>query len=78
LTTINARLIAVTKPVDSVVGIYKVGPVKAKKILEGLTDEKALWDKCVEAYDNYDRCLSNARMLWLRRYEGQIWNPSTV
>jgi len=62
-------------PVDSVVGIYKVGPVKAKKILEAIDNEKGLWDKCVETYNDYDRCLSNARMLWLRRYEGEIWKP---
>lgn len=63
-------------PVDGVIGIYKVGPVKAKVILEGATTEGELWERCLAAYGgDYDKCLSNARMLHLRTYEGEIWCP---
>jgi len=76
---------------DNIKGIHRVGPVKASKILEGLTTEQELYDACVQSYtvsgealnvnpeDRYDwateRVLENARLLWLRRYEGQMWEP---
>lgn len=61
---------------DNVVGVMGIGKVKAKKFLETATTEKELWDRCLAAYEgDYDRCLSNARMLHLRTYEGEIWEP---
>ena len=61
---------------DNIKGIYRVGPVKAEKILDGITDEKALYDAVVEAYGgDKERVLENARLLWLRREEGQMWQP---
>lgn len=35
---------------DNVKGIYRVGPVKARKIMEGAEDEIDLYNLCVEAY----------------------------
>jgi 5'-3' exonuclease len=61
---------------DNIIGLYKVGPVKAGKILEGAESEEELWDRCVDAYDgDAERVLENARLLWLRRYEGELWQP---
>ena len=61
---------------DNIKGIHRVGPVKAGKILEGCTTEQDLYAACVKAYDgDVDRVLENARLLWLRRYEGQLWEP---
>ena len=61
---------------DNIKGIFKVGPVKADKILEGITEEKDLYDAVVKAYDgDKERVLENARLLWLRREEGQMWEP---
>jgi len=68
---------------DHILGLYRIGPKKAEKMLEGLTTEKELYDKCIQAYkdhphekgDPYERVLENARLLWLRRYEGQWWEP---
>ena len=61
---------------DNIKGIFRVGPVKAGKILEGLTTEQELYDACVKAYEgDTERVLENARLLWLRRYEGQWWEP---
>ena len=61
---------------DNIVGLYKVGPVKAGKILDGAESEHELWDRCVDAYDgDAERVLENARLLWLRRYEGELWQP---
>ena len=36
---------------DNIVGLWKVGPVKAKKILEDAETEEDLWDCVVKAYD---------------------------
>jgi hypothetical protein len=82
---------------DNIKGIFRVGPVKAGKILDGLTTEEELYKACVDAYANSeyarvnvidlgdessvaipwatDRVLENARLLWLRRYEGETWEP---
>ena len=61
---------------DNIKGIFKVGPVKAEKILDGITEEKDLYEAVVKAYNgDKERVLENARLLWLRREEGQMWEP---
>jgi len=61
---------------DNIIGIYKVGPVKAKKMLAPCATEQDMFDVCLEAYEgDLDRMVVNARLLWLRRYEGQMWEP---
>jgi hypothetical protein len=61
---------------DNIVGLFKVGPKKAEKILDGATGEEDLWDRVVKAYDGDEtRVTENARLLWLRRKEGEIWLP---
>lgn len=61
---------------DNIKGLFRVGPVKADKILDGITEEKDLYEAVVKAYDgDKERVLENARLLWLRREEGQMWQP---
>lgn len=61
---------------DNIIGLHRVGPVKAKKILAECETEEDLWNAVVEAYDgNIERVVENARLLWLRREEGQLWQP---
>lgn len=61
---------------DNIIGLYRVGPVKAGKLLGDCTTEQELWEACVKAYDgDVDRVIENARLLWLRRYEGELWEP---
>lgn len=63
---------------DNIVGIYKVGPVKADKILGDCNTEEELWEAVLNAYDgDIERVVENARLLWLRRKEGEIWEPPT-
>lgn len=65
--------------VDNIKGVWKVGPAKAAKILEGATTEMELWKRCLEAYEgDYDRALMNGRLLWLRRHKDQLWVPPIV
>lgn len=61
---------------DNVIGLYGVGPVKANKKLEGAETEMDLYNRCIEAYDgDVDKVIENARLLWLRREVGEIWQP---
>ena len=61
---------------DNIVGLYRVGPVKATKMLSEAKTEQDLWEACVKAYDgDVDRVIENARLLWLRRTEDEIWQP---
>lgn len=62
--------------VDNIVGLYRVGPAKAKKILKGCETEQDLWKAVLDAYDgDVERVVENARLLWLRRKEGEMWEP---
>jgi 5'-3' exonuclease len=64
---------------DNIMGLYKVGPVKAEKIVKDCNTEEELWDAVLNAYDgDIERVVENARLLWLRRKEGEIWQPPTA
>jgi len=61
---------------DNVIGLHRVGPVKAGKILDGADTEQELYRRCVEAYEgDTEKVIRNARLLWLRREVGQVWHP---
>lgn len=65
--------------IDNIIGLYGIGPIIAKRILYPCKTELELWETVVKHYDgNADAVLANARLLWLRRVEGQIWQPPTV
>lgn len=74
--------------VDNIKGIYGIGPAKAAKILEGADSEIALYNAVISAYSEQpdiggrdkakERVLENGRLLWLRRYDNQLWNPPNV
>jgi DNA polymerase-1 len=61
---------------DNIKGLYGIGPKKAEKILTDCNTEDDLWEACVKAYDgDTERIIENARLLWLRRYDEQLWEP---
>lgn len=61
---------------DNIIGINGIGMVRAENMLIECATEQEMFDVCVESYDgNVDRVIENARLLWLRREEGQIWEP---
>jgi len=70
---------------DGIIGLFRVGPVKAKKILDGALTEGEMFTRVLKAYEGsetlvgkpYDRLIENARLLRMRRYEGEVWNPPT-
>jgi hypothetical protein len=62
--------------VDNIQGVKGVGPKKADKAYEGCTTVKEMYTKALEMYNgDADVLLENARLLWLRRYEGEMWEP---
>jgi 5'-3' exonuclease len=62
--------------IDNIVGLFRVGPVKAEKMLEGCDSEESMWETVLKAYDgDVDRVVENARLLWLRRKENELWEP---
>ena len=62
--------------VDNIKGCKGIGPVKAKAILSDCKTEKELYNTCLLTYDNdLDWLMENARLLWLRRSVGQMWEP---
>ena len=61
---------------DNIKGLNGIGPVKAKKILAECDTEDSLWEACVKAYEgDTERIIENARLLWLRREEEELWQP---
>lgn len=67
---------------DNIPGLPKIGPVKAEKILNGITGEVPLYEavkaKYYELGFDDDYLLEQARLLWLQRYEGELWLPPKV
>lgn len=64
---------------DNILGLFRVGAVKAAKMLEGCRTEDQMWDAVLKAYDgDEERVVENARLLWLRRKEGELWQPPTA
>jgi 5'-3' exonuclease len=62
--------------IDNVAGLKGIGPVKARKALQECKTEQELFARCVEMYDgDRERVIENARLLYLRRTEREIWLP---
>ena len=62
--------------VDNIKGLHRCGPVKAGKILTECDTEISMWNACLEAYKgDTERVIENARLLYLRRKVGQLWEP---
>jgi 5'-3' exonuclease len=66
-------------PTDNIKGLWKVGPVKAEKLLADCKTEEDLYKAVCKAYADKgeapERVLENARLLWLRRTPGELWEP---
>lgn len=72
------RQIVMGDSADNIIGIKGIGDKRARAMFEDVEDEKELYRICVEAYDGDEgRVIENARLLWLRRYENQTWEPPT-
>ena len=62
--------------VDNIQGVPGIGPKKAEKAYQECTTVQEMYQKALEMYKgDTDALLENARLLWLRRYEGEMWEP---
>jgi hypothetical protein len=62
--------------VDNVPGLAGIGPKKADKILKDCSAEEDLYKAVLEAYDgNVELMTEMAQLLWIRRKEGELWQP---
>lgn len=63
---------------DNIYGIYGIGPKKAEKLLKDCETDQEYWSTILKAYENdggEERAIETARLVWLRREEGEIWQP---
>jgi hypothetical protein len=60
--------------VDNIMGVKGIGPVKARKLLEGKT-EREMFDTCAEELGSVERAVENGRLLYLQRQHGELWEP---
>lgn len=60
--------------IDNIMGVKGIGPVKARKLLEGKTEQE-MFDICCEELGSLERATENGILLYLQRKEGEIWSP---
>lgn len=62
--------------VDNIPGIRGIGPKKAEAIIDPLDREQDMYQAVLAAYEgDVDTLTRNARLLWIRRKEGELWEP---
>lgn len=65
--------------VDNIEGIKGIGPKTAEKILKGSTTEEEMFKAVLDAYEgNLEALTKTAQLVYLRRKEGELWQPPTV
>jgi len=60
--------------IDNIIGVDGIGPVKARKLLEGKT-EREMFAICAEKLGSVERAHENGILLHLQRTPKQIWEP---
>ena len=59
---------------DNVKGVDRIGPVRAGKLLNHITNEYEMFDVVRWHYKDDERLLRNGRLLYIRREDDEIWN----
>jgi len=60
--------------IDNIIGVQGIGPVKARKLLEGKS-EREMFAICAEKLGSVERAQENGILLHLQRKQGEIWEP---
>jgi 5'-3' exonuclease len=65
---------------DNIIGVPGIGDIKSERILKPFRDEEDyFWDVLEEYNKKYafpmEALIENARLLWILRNDGQIWEP---
>lgn len=68
--------------VDNIPGLEGIGPVKAAKALKDCKTEQellqAVWKVYQEKEHDIEYLTEQGQLLWLRRYEGELWLPKQL
>jgi 5'-3' exonuclease len=70
--------------VDNVPGVTGIGPVRARKILEGASSPVECWQRTLDIYQDvykeYGFVYANeaARLVFVRRHVNQVWSPPEI
>ena len=68
--------------VDNIPGLAGIGPKKAEKALAEATTREELLEVVWMVYQEKEQAIEylteQGQLLWLRRYEGELWQPSNV
>lgn len=59
--------------IDNIIGINRIGIVKAEKIIKNLQTEQEMFDIVYLLYNNPKRFINNACCLWILRNKGELW-----
>lgn len=59
---------------DNIFGVDKIGPVKAGKLIDHLTDEKDMYNTVCSLYKDPDRLEMNLDCLWIWRNMNEKWS----
>ena len=71
------RQIMTGDAIDNIIGVDGLGKVGAMDLIHGCHNEMDMWDIVRDMLGD-ERALENARLCWLRREAGQIWEPPTT
>jgi 5'-3' exonuclease len=64
---------------DNIFGVDKIGPVKAAKIIDHLTDEIDMLNQVFALYEwDNERFIMNAQCLWIMQNKGETWAQRTI
>ena len=58
---------------DNVKGVMGIGPVKAGKLLNHITNEYQMFEVVRDLYNDDERLLKNGQLLYIRRRDDEIW-----
>jgi hypothetical protein len=63
--------------IDNIIGVDGMGKAGAEELIQGCRNEMDMWDIVRDQLGD-ERALENARLCWLRREAGQVWEPPTT
>ena len=61
--------------IDNIPGVYGIGPVNAKRIIDKCKNEEEMWNACLTEYaGDIATATRNAQLLKIRTRENEIWD----
>jgi 5'-3' exonuclease len=62
--------------IDNIPGVYGIGPVNAKRIIDKCKTSEEMWDACLAEYaGDIATAIRNGKLLHIRQRENEVWEP---